>query len=122
MNTIKIEFLKKELKKLETKSGVIGTAIVDRNGLLITSTLPRDIDGRKFGANAATIFDAIETAITTLGNKKVNNLTVEYNDCQILALSADEQIILVLLLKLEIDIGLIFLEIEETIKNIKKLE
>ena len=122
MNTIKIEFLKKELKKLETKRGVIGTAIVDRNGLLITSTLPRDIDGRKFGANAATIFDAIETAITTLGNKKVNNLTVEYNDCQILALSADEQIILVLLLKLEIDIGLIFLEIEETIKNIKKLE
>ncbi|MHA1492285.1 MAG: roadblock/LC7 domain-containing protein [Promethearchaeota archaeon] len=121
MNTIKIEFLKKELKKLETKSGVIGTAIVDRNGLLITSTLPRDIDGRKFGANAATIFDAIETAITTLVNKKINSLTVEYNDCQILALSANEQIILVLLLKLDIDMGLIFIEIEETIKNIKKL-
>jgi len=121
MNSLKIQHLNKELEKLEDLSDMIGTAIVNRNGLLIASRLPRDIDDRKFCAMAATMFGAIETATTTLGSDSVNNLTVEFNEFQLFIMGVDKQIILVSLLDLNINLGLIFIEIEETIKNIIKI-
>ena len=117
----KIESLNKELKKLGATEGIIGSAIVNRNGLLITSRLTRDIGARKFGAMTATMFGAIETATTTLGSDKVHNLVVELNDCQIIVLGASEKIIIASLVDLNINLGLILIEMEETIKKIKEI-
>ena len=119
MNGIKIQHLNKELDKLEEISDIIGTAIVNRNGLLIVSKLPRDIEDRKFCAMAATMFGAIETAASTLGSNSVTNLTVEFNDFQLIIMAADEQTILVSLLNLNANLGLTLIEIEEIIKNLK---
>lgn len=121
MNSLKVQNLHKELEKLEGISDIVGTALVNRNGLLIASKLPRDIDDRKFCAMAATMFGAIETAASTIGSKFVDNLTVEFNDFQLIIMGADEQLILVSLLNLNTNLGLIFIEIEETIKNVKKI-
>ena len=121
MNSLKVQNLHKELEKLEGISDIVGTALVNRNGLLIASKLPRDIDDRKFCAMAATMFGAIETAASTIGSKFVENLTVEFNDFQLIIMGADEQLILVSLLNLNTNLGLIFIEIEETIKNVKKM-
>ena len=121
MNSVKIQYLNRELEKLEEISDIVGTAIVNRNGLLIASKLPRDIEDRKFCAMAATMFGAIETAASTIGSKFVDNLTVEFNDFQLIIMGADEQLILVSLLNLNTNLGLIFIEIEETIKNVKKM-
>jgi len=119
MNSIKIQHLNMELEKLEEISDIIGTAIVNRNGLLIASKLPRDIEDRKFCAMAATMFGAIETAASTLGSNSVTNLTVEFNDFQLIIMAADEQTILVSLLNLNANLGLTLIEIEEIIKNLK---
>ena len=121
MNNLVIENLNKELERLENVGDIIGTAIVNRNGLLICSKLPIDIDERKFSALAATMFEAIETATSTFEVTQVNNLTVEFKDYQLIVVGADDNIILVSLLDLNINLGLIFIEIEETIKNIKKI-
>lgn len=119
MNSIKIQHLSKELEKLEEIGDIIGTAIVNRNGLLIASKLPRDIEDRKFCAMAATMFGAIETAASTLGSNLINNLTVEFNDFQLIIMPTNEQAILVSLLNLNSNLGLILIEIEEVIKNLK---
>jgi len=122
MYDLKSEILNKELNKLETTEDIIGSAIVNRNGLLISSSLPRSIDERKFGAMAAAVFGAIETAASELGNSDVvNNITVEFNDCQLIILGVNSQTILVVLINLEINLGLIFIEIEESIKDIQKI-
>ena len=121
MNSLKVQNLFKELEKLEGISDIIGTALVNRNGLLIASKLPRDIDDRKFCAMAATMFGAIETAASTIGSKFVDNLTVVFNDFQLIIMGADNQLILVSLLNLNTNLGLLFIEIEETIKNVKKI-
>ncbi|MFX1488844.1 MAG: roadblock/LC7 domain-containing protein, partial [Promethearchaeota archaeon] len=96
-------------------------ALVNRNGLLVASRLPRDIDDRKFCAMAATMFGAIETATLTLGSNNVNSLTVEFNEFQLIIVGVNKQIILVSLLELNTNLGLVFIEIEETIKNINKI-
>jgi len=116
----KIDDITRELDKLELVNGIIGTAIVNRNGLTIISRLPRDIDNRKFGAMAATMFEAMETAANTLKDK-VLNLTVEFDDYQLVVYVLNTEIIFVSLLELNIDLGIILIEIEECTKIIQKL-
>ncbi len=116
----KIDDITKELDKLELVNGIIGTAIVNRNGLTIITRLPRDIDNRKFGAMAATMFEAMETASTTLKDE-VLNLTVEFDDYQLIVYVINAEIIFVSLLELNIDLGIVLIEIEECKKIIQKL-
>ncbi|MFX0036172.1 MAG: roadblock/LC7 domain-containing protein [Candidatus Hermodarchaeota archaeon] len=121
MDNLVLPNLNKELERLENFSEIIGVALVKRNGLLISSRLPRDIDERKFSALAATMFEAIEAASSSLKNHHVNNLTVEYQDYQLIILEVDLNMILVTLIDLNANLGLIFIEIEEIIKDIKKI-
>ena len=116
----KINHITRELDKLELVNGIVGTAIVNRNGLTIISRLPRDIDNRKFGAMAATMFEAMETASTTLKDK-VLNLTVEFHDYQLVVYVLNDEIIFVSLLEQNIDLGIVLIEIEESTKIIQKL-
>lgn len=121
MNKLEIQSIDKELEKLGGISDIIGTALVNRNGLLVSSRLPRDVDDRKFCAMAATMFGAIETAASTIGSNKVDNITVEFSDFQLIIMETNENMILVSLLNLNINLGLFFIEIEEGVKNIKKI-
>ena len=122
MDALKIESLNRELRELEMRSGITGSAIVNRNGLLITSRLPRDMDKRKIGAIAATMFGAIETASTALKeNEKVYCLTIELDEYQLIVLNASSDIIFALLIDLNVNLGLILIEIEETLKKIKNI-
>lgn len=116
----KIEIVTRELDKLELVNGIIGTALVNRNGLTIISRLPRDIDNRKFGAMAATMFEAMETATTTL-NDKLLNLTVEFDDYQLIVYVLNAEIIFVSFLEMKIDLGIVLIEIEECTKTIHKV-
>ncbi|MFX1587241.1 MAG: roadblock/LC7 domain-containing protein [Promethearchaeota archaeon] len=118
MNSIKVGNFSKELDKLILVGGIIGIAIVNRNGLTILSNLPRNFDERKFGAMAATMFGAMETAISTFSDKLVN-ITVEFNDYQLIIFGVDEEVIIVSLVDINIDLGLIFIEIEEFLKNLQ---
>jgi predicted regulator of Ras-like GTPase activity (Roadblock/LC7/MglB family) len=118
MNSIKVGNFSKEIDKLILVGGIIGIAIVNRNGLTILSNLPRNFDERKFGAMAATIFGAMETAISTFSDK-LFNITVEYNDYQLIIFGVDEEVIIVSFVDINIDLGLIFIEIEECLKNLQ---
>ena len=121
MKKLEIQSINRELEKLEGNSDIIGIALVKRNGLLVSSRLPRDVDDRKFCAMAATMFGAIETAASTIGSNKVDNLTVEFSDFQLISMETNENMILVSLLNLNVNLGLAFIEIEEGVKNIKKI-
>ena len=121
MKDFEIENLNKELSILDSVSGIEGTAIVYRNGLLRTSRLPRDIDDRKFGAMVATIYGAMNTAVSTLEKEQIQNLIVEYEDYQVLALNINEQFMLVALVDSDTNYGLVMIELEEVINRIKTI-
>ena len=116
----KIDNITRELDKLILVNGIIGTAIVNRNGLTVVSRLPRNIDSRKFGAMAATMFEAMETAAATLEDR-VLNITVEFDEYQLVVYVLNSEIIFVSLLELNIDLGIVLIEIEECGKIIQKL-
>ena len=120
MNDKELQNINRELNKLEKFSGIIGIAMVNRNGLLISSYLPRDIDDRKFATMAAIMYESIETAVSSLNGDKIIHLTVEFDEYQLLVIEVDENIVLVSLMDLNINLGLILIEIEESIKKINK--
>ncbi len=119
MEPLIINRLHEELRTLEYIEGVIGIAIAERNGLLITSRLPRDIDERKFGAMAATMYNALETALNSLGKEEINHITVELNDYQLIIMGGNNKILLISLLELNANLGIVLIEMEQIIKKIK---
>lgn len=120
MDSIQNELLSEELIKIESISGIIGTVLANRNGLTITSQVPRSFNEKKIGALAATMFEAMETAIEEL-SEHIVNITVEYDDYQIIVMGATNQVILVVFLEYNIDLGIALIEIEESLKNIQDL-
>jgi predicted regulator of Ras-like GTPase activity (Roadblock/LC7/MglB family) len=116
-----IESIDKELERLDNLGEIIGTAVVNRNGLLVSSRLPRDIDDRKLSALSATMFEGIETATSSFENNQIKNITVEYLDYQLIIVGINDKIILVSLSEINANLGLIFIEIEESIKIIKQI-
>ena len=118
------ELLESALNDVEDKVDVVngrsGTAIVNRNGLTIISKLPRYVEERKFGAMAATMFGAMETAIATLQDKIVN-LTVEFNDYQLIVFIISTEIVFAAVFELDIYLGLLLIEVEECVKNITNI-
>ena len=119
MKDLATESLDKEIDRLISFSDIMGIALVNRNGLLISSRLPRVIDERRFGALAATMFEAIKNATSNLESNQIKNLTIEYETYQIIVVEVNKNTILVSLIDLNVDLGLIFIEIEEFVKNIR---
>ncbi len=120
MDSIQIGQLSKELSKLESVLGVIGTVLVNRNGLTITSQVPRTINEKKIGALSATMYEAMETGIEEL-HEEIINITVEYDDYQLVAMEATNQVILVALIEYNIDLGITLIEIEESLNVIQEI-
>ena len=120
MDSIQIEQVSKELIKLESVLGILGTVLANRNGLTITSRVPRTIDEKKIGALAATMFEAMETAIEEL-NEEIINITVEYDEYQLVVMGATIQVILVALIEYNIDIGITLIEVEESLSIIQEI-
>ncbi len=120
MDSIQVEQLSKELIKLESVLGIIGTVLVNRNGLTITSRVTRVFNEKKIGALAATMFEAMETAITEL-NEEICNITVEYNEYQVVIMGATSQVILVAFIEHNIDLGITLIEVEESLINIQEI-
>ncbi len=121
MQSVKIDRLNGELKRLETLGGLIGTAIVKRNGLLVTCRLPRDIEERNLGAMAASMFESVEAAAKAIQSKQVYNITVRFNDCQLIAIEAGKDAMIVALVELNTNFGLFCIELEEIAKKIKRI-
>jgi len=108
-----------ELDKLDFLGGITGTAIVNRNGLTLISRLPRDVEERKFGALAATMYGAMENVAIAL-RTEIIHLTVEFDENQIIIMALNNDHLIVTLIESNFDLGLFLIEIEEIIKNSKK--
>ena len=117
MDSLQIEGINKELAKFETVGGILGLAVVDENGLTILSRLPRSIEERKFGAIAATILGSMEAAILPF-KETLCNLTIEFENSQLIIMGSKINILLVVLMEIEADLGFVLLEMEDVLNNI----
>lgn len=117
----KEEKLKKPLETLQDIQGVRGAAIVRRDGLLIVSNLPSEVDSDQLAAMTASTLGSGETASETLNIGEVNQVTIESEDGKLISTGAGEEGILTVLTDADINMGLVLVEMGKAADNIKRI-
>lgn len=108
------------LKKLSSVGDVAGSAIVTRDGLLMASDLPSDIDAETFAAMSATMIGAAETAVGELKKGTVERVTAEGKEIKLLTKGAASSAVLVSMVKANANLGLVLVEMGKASDKIEK--
>ncbi len=109
------------LKELEKVGDIDGAAITTRDGLLVASRLPRDVNAETFAAMSATMYGAAETAIFELKKGTVKRVISEAEDCKLVAMDAGPSATVVALVRPEANLGLVLMEIIKVANATKEL-
>jgi predicted regulator of Ras-like GTPase activity (Roadblock/LC7/MglB family) len=117
----KEEKLKEPLEDLKDLQGVKGAAVVRRDGLLIVSNLPQEVDADQLAAMTASTVGSGETASGTLGIGDVEKVTVESEGGKLISTGAGEEGILTMLTESDVNMGLILVEMKKAVKKIKRV-
>jgi len=95
--------------------------VVSKEGLLINSRTPPDVDARIFSALCSTIMGAAEAASGQMATGAVSQISVKTEKGTIVLLPAGEKAILTVLTDPEAQLGLIFFEMETRAKQVDEV-
>jgi hypothetical protein len=109
--TTKKEQLEKILSDLKKVGGIINSAVVSRDGLLVASDLTKTVDADTFAAMSAAMEGAAETAVSELKQGELRQIIIDADEGKLITLSAGKKAILVVLARPDINLGLILLEL-----------
>ena len=107
----KKEQLETILSNLKTVGGILNSAVISRDGLLVASDLTKNIDADTFAAMSAAMEGAAETAASELKQGELKQIIVDADNGKLITLSAGKKALLVVLAKPEINLGLVLLEL-----------
>lgn len=97
------------------------SGIVSKEGLLINSRTPPDVDARIFSALCSTIMGAAEAASGQMTTGTVSQISVKTEKGTIVLIPAGLKAILNVLTDLEAQLGLIFFEMETRAAQVEKV-
>lgn len=117
----KSELLIKELKKLYPASGIIGCAVIARNGSVIASHFTEHIDEIRLGAMVATLSASAELLARTVGKGYMNLVNVKMETAEIIVISAGAKAVISVIISLEADVNSILKNLEEISKVAKDI-
>ena len=117
----KEEELKKLLDEFQSSSDVKGAAVVRRDGLMILSSLPADVNSKAVAAMAAAIVGTGETASNELNIGELNQVLVESVGGKLISVGAGEEIIFTALVNPKANMGLVLMDMERNSKKIGRI-
>jgi predicted regulator of Ras-like GTPase activity (Roadblock/LC7/MglB family) len=115
------DILKQELKKFRKLSGVVGSAIIRRDGLMILSDLSSEVNSKAIAAMAAAIVGTGETASKELGIGEMEEVVIESRSGKLISIGAGKESIFVALVKKKVNLGLILIEMEKIARKVEKV-
>jgi len=96
-------------------------AIVSKEGLLINSRTPPEVDARIFSALCSTIMGAAEAASGQMATGLVSQISLKTEKGTMVLIPAGKKAILTVLTEPKAQIGLIFYEMEERAKMVDQI-
>jgi len=113
-----IEDVLRDLRKI---GGIIVSAAITRDGLLIASEMSGELNAETFAAMTATMTGAAETAMSEVKAGHIQRVIVEGETARIVSIGAGPKALLVVLTEPEASLGLILLKIDDASRKIAKL-
>ena len=110
--------VRKIVEDLIRIEGVIGSLLVDKDGLVVSSTLLEDEDAEMLGAMSAAMFGAIVKAGERIGVGQLRNTIIEASEGSIQLVEA-ENLILVVITEKGVNLGMIRMEMRKAATRIR---
>ncbi len=114
------ERLEKILENLSNMSDIKAAAVVRRDGLVVTHTLPDGVDPKIVAAMTAAIVGTSEMATIQLAQGRFERAIIESDDGKLLSMGAGEEALLVALVYQDANLGLVLMAMEQTAKLIEE--
>lgn len=121
MAKTKKEELDDALTTLMQVGQIKACGIVSKEGLLINSRTPPDVDARIFSALCSTIMGAAEAASGQMTTGSVSQISVKTEKGTIVLIPAGPKAILTVLTEPEAQLGLIFFEMESIAEHVNQI-
>jgi len=121
MGKTKKELLDEVLAGILHVGQIKACGVVSKEGLLIDSRTPPDVDARIFSALCSTIMGAAEAASGQLNTGLVSQISVKTGKGTIVLLPAGSKAILTALTEPEAQLGLILFEMESRASQVNKI-
>ena len=109
------------LDGLNKTSGITGSMVVGKDGIVIAADLNTQIEEETIGALAASITSNIQKSLDRLDSAPLTQVTVEADNAKLFFCDAKIGI-LVVITEPEVNIGLVRLEIKNAISKLMKQE
>lgn len=117
----KQERLEAVLHSLDRVGGIQGSAIISRDGLIVASHVPKDLNVESFAAMSATMTGAAETSVMVIDKGIPNRILVETDKTKLISVGATSELLMVVLSDPRANIGLLFVEIKKAVQAIKEI-
>ena len=108
------------LLELNKTEGIKGSMVVGKDGLVIASQLPGNIDAELVGAMASAAFGAAERTASEIGMGNLEQTMIEGEHGKILMVDAGEGI-LAILTESKVNLGLIRITMKRAVEKIKTM-
>ncbi len=117
--TTKAELYLLTLQELEKSAGnIMSSAIVTRDGLIMSSTSSNNIQKETFAAYGAAAFKSASKTMEELSEENINLLIFESENYRVVTLQAGE-VLLIALTGKDVQMGMMLLEMKNTAQKVK---
>lgn len=113
--------LEETIDELSHVTDIKSAAVVRRDGLVVTHSLPEGVDPRIVAAMTAAIVGTSEMATVQLAQGRFVRAIVESDDGKLLSLGAGEEAILVALVYDDANLGLVLMAMERAAKRVEDI-
>ena len=115
------ERLETTLDELSHLSDIRAAAVVRRDGLVITHTLPDGVDPRIVAAMTAAIVGTSEMATVQLAQGHFERAIIESDEGKLLSLGAGDEALLVALVYKDANLGLVLMGMEKAARLVDRI-
>ncbi|MEM3087361.1 MAG: roadblock/LC7 domain-containing protein [Halobacteria archaeon] len=115
------ESMEAALREMERSGGINASAIVSRDGLLMSSSMHTSVRAETFAAMSATMLGAAETASSELKKGVPDRVIVETKDGNLIVTGAGSKALLVALTGPQAMVGPILVNVGKAAEKVKEL-
>lgn len=109
------------IDELSHVTDIKAAAVVRRDGLVVTHTLPEGVDPRIVAAMTAAIVGTAEMATVQLAQGRFVRAIVESDNGKLLSLGAGDEALLVALVYDDANLGLVLMALERAAKQVEDI-
>jgi len=120
-STVPSHIFKEILIELKLNSGIYASAIVLKDGLIVASDMPSDINEETLAAMTATMLKAAETVFTELNKGDIERIIIEGTHAKIIAAAANKDFVLVSMAEPKATLGLILHNMNKAIGKLNQI-